>query len=1225
MTCFVFAAILQVLDAIVSRNQGIPLDYNPYVIPMRYLPTLCLVAIGLVWKSVLGDIKRIMPWSAMSADNEATAENSVLLNYVGKVEVLSLFESFKRKHWALSLGLIVGFLLGVSVTAANSLTYSELSAEISHDATLRKTTGFDFHGTLVTPNGSLTIASDHVGNQPYGAVSAQRVVGGPYTSWTSGKYVFESFQLADDQVSVQGADLDAEVSSFAASFDCKPLDYSWTLGSPDSTMETARQVSFIANQTIDECVLSVYQEREILPNSTDPSPRGWLNITSCLNEPKDMRILATVASPLENSTAPVSNNTLDISVSGMVCSPAFTMQQARVRASAGTGEIRNFEILPETLVAADIKTPVEAIWQYLSNPTTANMDWWRARQWGPFDNETEKIFNLTQTYAYWQRNDDFFEAFFQGVDQDKRRDLVNQPAEFKSELESLASNTIAQVVNFIGRSNSSEELGGGTVWNGPRLLLRDAPLRVLQAIFVFIGLTGILLATLLRPRSDLHRDPGSLAQTAVIMSASHDSTEEAFVTHSRSSNMSMANALQGTRFKLHPETGGVSLAGQQFESDRPTQSIAEEIRPSKKPNKGWKPLAFRLDVRSTTILAFVTTMVTLGILQSISQTHSGLCRNTDTAARIYSFVPTLILVLLSYACSGVDGTVRSMNAYKSLSNPSKKQPLLLNYREYNFWASEKLTSKRHNLGFAVVASSIALVLFPVIKIIAAGLYETTVTTYQRDVVVNLDASLPENLESTFSADDPSEMGSRFAEWARIPMFNLGERPGILGNLVFSNISGVVDELDYGIVPGDSIELPVPAVLVDVNCTALSNDVFNFKAATASGFDDDYMYYRIECSSPLCEGFLSSSYDAFGGYRFQGRVYSPTTAKFGIALSDFGSPYESITNLTLVEDGDIIQPGDVDIALPTTRGAMCSREMRLVEVNVTFTQKTQRGLNDAVTVLPWSPSHFDRESLVFKRKLEHVDDRIGSLLPIWYSPDSQSFLNSNDSLWPTETTSLNFFELLATYAEYEAKNLSSLLDTDGFARATTDMFTAYTVQLLTELRPAAAGTPRNANATIAMQRERISQHLASTVVVEALLASVLCCLAWIALRFPRSAILPKDPDSVAARFSLLAGSRLVQRLREDPSARQRGDGIWSEKSGLGWWPTGGSEGTWRWGIDVGDDMVKQDWKHPPAEASAGETVHSTSEEALDVAAFENAGMAQTSSLLAADSRAAYRQA
>lgn len=1190
---------------------------------MRYLPTLCLVAIGLIWKSVLGDIKRIMPWSTMSADDGATAENSVLLNYVGKVEVLSLFESFKRRHWALSLGLSVGFLLGVSVTAANSLTYSELSAEIFHDATLRKVTGFDFD-KLVTPNGSLAISSDHIGNQPYGAVSAQRVVGGPYTSWTSGKYVFESFQLVENQDSDEGAELDAEVSSFAASFDCKELDYSWTLGSPDSTMQTARQVNFVANQTIDKCVLSVYQERNILPNSTDSSPRGWLNITSCLNEPTDIRILAMVASPLDNATTSATNTTLDISVAGMVCSPVFTLQQARVRASARTGEIRKFEILPDTVEKANIKTPVTAIWQYLSNPTTANMDWWRARQWGPFDTEMEKIYNLTQSYAYWQLSDDFFEAFFQGVDAKKRRDLVNHPVEFKSELESLAGNTIAQVVNFIGRSNSSEELNGKTVKNGPRLFLRDASLRVLQAIFIFIGITGILLATSFRPRSDLHRDPGSLAQTAVIISTSHDSTEEAFASHSRSSNMSMANDLQGTRFKLHPETGGVSITSQEFESDRPTRSLAEETRLPKKPNKGWKPLALRLDVRAVLISAFVTTMVALAILQSISQTHSGLCRNTDTASRIYSFVPTLVLVLLSYACSGVDGTVRSMNTYKSLSNPSKKQPLLLNYREYNFWASEKVTSKRHNLGFAVVASSIALILFPVIKIIAAGLYETTVTTYQRDIVVNLDASLPENWESTLSADDASEMGSRFAEWTRIPMFNLGERPGILENLVFSNISGIVDEIDYDIIPGDTIELPVPAVLVDVNCTALSNDMFDFKAAASSGFNGDDMYYRISCNSPLCDDFLSNSYDAYGGYKLLGRVYSPTTARFGIALSNFESSYESIKNLTVVEDGDIIQPGEVDIALPTTRGAVCNRDMHLVEVNVTFTQKTQRGLNDAVTVLPWSPSHFDRESLVFKRKLEYVDDdRIGSL-PIWYSPSSQSFLNSNDSLWQTETTSLNFFELLATYAEYEAKNLSSLLDTDGFNRAVTEMFTAYTVQLLTELRPAANGTARNANATIAMQRERISQDLISTIVVEVLLAAVLCCLAWIALRFPRSAILPKDPDSIAARFSLLAGSRLVQRLREDPSARQRDDGIWAEKSGLGWWPAGGSEGMWRWGIDIGNDMVKQDWKHSPAEGSAEEAVQSTSEEALDAVKIENSGEAQTSSLLVADSRAAHRQ-
>lgn len=1188
--CFVFVAVLEIVRYLIHKSEGIPLNQDKYVLPMRYLPTLCVVALGLLWKCVLGDIKRMMVWSVMSvSENGAAAEDSILLNYVGRLEVFSVPISIRKRHWAIFLGLLVGFLLGASVTVANTLTYSDLSAQTSNTTTLQKTSGFSFEGALADENGTLTMCTDHVGAQPYAAVSVQRFLEGQYSPWTNGKYAFESFQLASDQNSTEyNATLAGVVFTVASSFRCQGIDYKWDID--HYVPRGDARVNLFADQVVDSCSLSIRQDKGFSLgewNTSSSGTQGWLNLTSCANNPDDTRIVATIIHPSEISSPDSNQTTLDVSTSGLVCSPTFTTQQANVQANATTGEITRFQMIPGTMKVADINASIEVVWQYLNNPTTYATLIWRDNvdmQLQTFDNDKDKVWSMVSHYTYSDDPDPFFGILLKNLNASRQQEFIHDAAVFGAEVETLAGATMTQVIHTLARTNSSEQFTGKTIRTEPKMLVQEVSLRILQGFLAFIGIAVLLLSTILRPRSVLHEDPGPLSQTAVIISSSHGCIDRKFSQHSRSSEKAMAEALRPARFRLLSETGGVLLTGNQNNPQTKTDrvSTADEIRPSDVPDRGWRPIAFRADAKAALLLAFIAVIVALGILQKMSQLHSGLSEKGTWPTRLYSFIPTLILVLLAYACSGIDAAIRSVISYKSLVTTSKKQPLLTKYRDFNFWTTMKLQSTRQTVGFAVVASSMVLILFPVIKIAAAGLYGTTLSSGQRDISIQLDSSLPELLESTKSASDASESAGNFAEWTTNTASDSRERPGILDNLVFSNISWLTNHDDSLTTPGDAVELTVPAILVDVNCTGLTDDMFNYTASGCGWTGSEVKCtLRVACVAEPCKELTDMDYLIYS-YKspYTGVVYyGPDTGNLNAYLSEY-------------KDSDA-----------STRGAVCSRALHLVDVKARFNQRTQRGLEDSVTVLPWSPSHFDRDSIKVRRTYNASD------LPSWISPprnylalggkqyavDSGSHLDG-DSLWPTDATSINFFNLLATYAEYKAGNLTSLLDPESLAVAAKEMYTAYTVQALTELRPFATGSLKDATATLFMQRERISQDLTSAIIVEALLFLVLCCLIWIFIRFPSSHILPKDPDTIATRFSLLAGSNLVQRLREDPSTRQPDAALWSEKAGLGWWPAPSSEGSskrWRWGIDVGSGMIQQDWNHPPFENTPGKAPETTS--------------------------------
>jgi len=91
-----------------------------------------LIVIAAFWGQVEYRIKQLMPWQIMSR-GPASAENSVLLDYVSPWNVLALFKSLKNRHLLVSLVITASLLLKVAIIASTGLFMLQ-EVRITHES-----------------------------------------------------------------------------------------------------------------------------------------------------------------------------------------------------------------------------------------------------------------------------------------------------------------------------------------------------------------------------------------------------------------------------------------------------------------------------------------------------------------------------------------------------------------------------------------------------------------------------------------------------------------------------------------------------------------------------------------------------------------------------------------------------------------------------------------------------------------------------------------------------------------------------------------------------------------------------------------------------------------------------------------------------------------------------------------------------------------------------------
>lgn len=291
--CFVLIAVLEILYRVTEQSHGTRSDNNTLVIPIRYLPTAAAVAIGIIWKSVVWDIKTIMPWSVLSRGAWTQSSESLFLNYTHQIEILAVPTAVKKKHWAMLVALSTGFLCGAAVAATNSLTYMDLFAEVKESAAMRTTSRFDFNGTLVNPDGTLKIPMDHLGSTPYASVAVERLPGGRSASWSNGNYAFDSFAPVSQKHDLANASIESHVNAFPANMECHHLRVTYEKTDGDDINDPFILTADQKDVSLAGCSLPINWEIK----SCYHHPQAWLNITDCSSAPNDQRILAFVAIP----------------------------------------------------------------------------------------------------------------------------------------------------------------------------------------------------------------------------------------------------------------------------------------------------------------------------------------------------------------------------------------------------------------------------------------------------------------------------------------------------------------------------------------------------------------------------------------------------------------------------------------------------------------------------------------------------------------------------------------------------------------------------------------------------------------------------------------------------------------------------------------------------------------------------------------------------------------
>lgn len=1232
--CVLFAAALQGLDSTIRLRHGLPANHSSTINAVTYLPTLGTILVGFSWYGVVGDIKKVTPWSNMNS-KWASSENCVSLDYVTGLEILSVFTASRRKHWAMFLALIGGLFSGITVALANSLVRIDLFAPSSRDATFIQDTRFNFTNSLVeaTPDGyRYAFPTDYRVSRPYAAVQvSQDYPRDNPIKWTSGGYAFASF--TDESTTTYNSTISATVQSFAPNMNCIP----WSV---TKTANAHLQADFPDGVAGDACEDGFRDGDWVEETDINGGATGWLNVTTCntaSGKTKEWITARLVYNPDWPSHRSKPQN------QWLICDPHFSVQDAVVNVNTTTGKIASFSPLWSTARSVQLEVPVSFIYMLLLNPFEPMNQ--RGNPAGPTSTEQELRRSIWMNLS---SDPDTF--FLRLADAETLRSAspkyTNNSELFTKDVEALGNMILAQLVNFFAREQISEPLIGSIETTDARLYLRRPFLHTLQAVIAFIGLISGLLATALRPKTLLQEDPGPMSTTSTMMADSSTRVSETFARLCICSEKEMRSSLLPFQWSIAATAEGPTWLRSSPKSTALDLGKESPASPTKQ-NSGWNPLVLSLWARLSVSLLIIGMITALVCTLRRSKAHDGIYDNTSSAYILFTIMPTVILLLLGYACSGIDSAVRTLSVFQSLRNSSKTSidQLHANVRDSPFfWLHRHGLRPKHS--WALIASALCFFMIPGIKLVAAGLYDVEMfqTVMNMSSGIQLDASLTAHLNDNSSTPSYysttfSERVSTLTEWDMIDDWQLPKRVGALGNLVFAEITDVSIEHYMSALKEGEVVAHVPAVEVEINCSPIQVDLIGT-------YHNGQWQYQVKCLTTDCQqagvamiydyysshylgnssqsGFNETGHWLDGFHKYYGVFGTPfewldvdTSPVFfnqpelwQIHFIDFSNTVWPLVNTTPVELNSehqvLVTPQTFGSHIPEITSLKCPLTLNTVQVKTTFTSS-----HSSTGAVQWIPTSFDTTMITNRTTVNPytVASKSGWLQPQIVPGPSPNLLCRSSTYFPTAGDSTNFFELLAVYANNTLHNMSAYdNNSTAFFAAVETVATSYTVQALLETRPwarAAAAPPRNQyysdeeyeralnttgpndsmrniTGTLTFTRERVVQNATSTYVLIGLLSLMLVCLGLVFIFSPTGPLLPKSPGSIAARMSLIAGSQFVRDLREERIPRNLSrikDAEISGSARLGWWAEDDGR-TFRWGIDIGEGCLDGNWNKEP---------------------------------------------
>ncbi|KAK2736811.1 hypothetical protein FQN55_001400 [Onygenales sp. PD_40] len=1130
------ASFLALLGAIVALycyaargdgNQGIETQGWKFYYLWTYGPTAVFMVVGAFWGQVEYRACQLTPWLLMSRGPVA-ASDGLLLDYLSPWNVASLYRSLRRRHYLVSLA-IVGTLLvhGLAIVSTNLFELRDLP--IKRSTSLRLINDFNFSPDYFKPRDVATIPHMRAkgialngSDVPFGIVANH--VFSPFQD--GGPFRPDNFTMGDQlQMEAEVDVLTVKVQCEKATLEVSKKKSEYTLSMKSGPCSTGPLAQYYTQNVVSQDPAGYF---EGFPAVCDEGKgahdieydefrnvywRIWAYISH--QDPNGLHLNVS-----EGTGKKVKYTAGNFSFTPVLCTPYLDIARVPVKLSRSSDGIsiitdlnmkKQRPLSPSSPSTLDVNAGALLYGAWISM-LKAEGDGWSLL--GPRSEDREAFFDAALLSQELGRG-------IQSRAVQVSRDYLLQPVDRKIE--------------------------GTAIKTESRLFARRLSFGLMIGFLSALIIVSIVIVCVYLPLSVCCRDPSSIGGLATILARS----PELMATLQ---NMNLKWPSEMKELLAGRENRTNITAGSEFQievHDKQTSDVDVSKTGTDSTPRWWRPVSARPPVYTLTFALPIAVIVTIEILLHISNTRGGITPVEGRANgrdQPWAYVPALIMFYVRIPYHMMESTYRTFQPYQCLARgrAHANASVLENQGgKITAWAILDSLRKRQ---WSLAASAVALLLAAALPITVSGLYSVDNLPYPTDISLVQHStwdisSYKEHLINSKVFDLPSNDIAP----GRILYLNMSYPQGTYADLAFPTLSlaKAYDNVTSELAPS-YIEARLTAWRPDLNCDSeipASDYKVSWSQEYMLRWDVDINSTRGACSFSLQENGIGAD-----------KYFS---SWFNLTRDDThkGNPADCPTLLYLFGNR------------AKTHMLKCRPQIQEVDVDIRFEPESLKiNTNYPPSIVPWSARPPLEDFMGYSN---------GAAVPLPMLPAPGEF--SFDLMAvepPVEEYRTDLFTTAAIWGAGGTPADELFYDLGKLSAALTRIYGIVIAQRINDnwripldsdtTAPTADDNPPTTKtfipAKLISHGDYLVQGRLSTRLLDAFLGSMILLAITSMLLMNTKNVLPKNPCSIAAVASLLAGSRILG----DPQIIPRGAEWWDDKElarrgvfvgwrfSIGWW-------------------------------------------------------------------------
>lgn len=1057
-----------------------------------------LTVISVAWRRVDYRVRQLQPWRLLHA-GPTTAENGLLLDYIGPSTPLNLWNALRHQHHPVILSIVGDTLLKVLTIASTSVLVLQSVTVQYSDWPMTSSTNFSVFPTNVPPMWDSSLL--------FQALMTLPQINASFPAWTGNGYTVQSIESDRDLPS--RSIITASVEAFRAEFNGCETGFDTWLGKERNISALQRLTSSCqANYSWYDSGLTGLWGAILLNDDCERINQSQPILTILVNTSTDEQWPSSAVWTNCWWNAGIVPTTVTLQGDASAGSSLYNITTSMAPLSAGRPLVDN---------------------ERLSIDVYGNLVWTLHEIANPSENFPISVPLLP--FLNWLYPEASDAELFSG---EKIANATNY----------IFSNTAAMIVKVGSTSNVSEPLNGTMETIEQRVLVLERSVRIMECALAVLLAVTLLLATRVRQRI-VPCDPGSIAALSSILAGSVD-----IVSLLKNRGHCSAKEISAHLVPCHYQTCELRLPSEQQSFMICAYHRLEYSQQNSMPTKAeihattrWRPLGLCPTMIAASVLTPLVLIMALELTLRHSWRENGVA-SVDVNSweqNIWQFLPALTMVLVGLLFSCVGYAVRILQQFLALRESEHAAQIAMFDSPMRKNAASLLWMSARRRNAALAAASIAALIAPFQPIVVSGLFAAVNHPSQASTIIYA----TDHFDTHF---DNWTRGSDIADFTATTLqayANLAWPMWTYDSLILPHVELRPADINVDVSKVTQLSLKLPALRSTLTCHHTAAEQSIGAELSFSIWLDNGTLFTIPMGNNTGEGYLIGSYypSCHAGFQECDDTGPFLLAYFAKIDPAFPNSENNIT--ALICDWPIIEQVQT----------MVTFQLPEYKINSSIPP-----VPDESTITVFSNHSFlvDR---IGGAGHGYFLAGLFSQGP-WEPPfeTDKSFAAPNDGLLSAAldnriSTSIHldaFFDpnILKTQVEYAysflvGQYIHQLLRVSN--SAATNKANNMTFEGIYTVRDSM----------------RLLQSTTSTRILQGLLGVLLICALVIHTTITREGrnLLPKDPSSIAGMASLLAGSKLVTRELVPEGSEWLGDaelqraGILCGEDmdfGIGWW-------------------------------------------------------------------------